>query len=133
MGHARCRITLCAIFFLTLAGCSTQPLPGKSGETAGYIRTSAYLRYAQARVEPDRADPTVLWVYVHDWMDLGFDAHLRRDRERLIADMLTVQCGAPRIAAEWKTDVGTGIGGRNTLYTMKTACPNGATTLVDER
>lgn len=75
---------------------------------------------------PDPVDPNVMWVWLSNFVDIGYDADRRADRETLIANALTPQCGAPKIIEDRVSQTSASTMHTVRIYSIKVACPKGA-------
>jgi hypothetical protein len=77
--------------------------------------------------EPHPTDPTMMIVRIRAH-DMARDLDNAEWRRRIVATMLTPQCGQPTIEDARVTVAGTaGMGNSARLYTLAVRCPNGAT------
>jgi hypothetical protein len=90
-------------------------------------RPSMMQAHGEMRFEPDKTDNRVIWAYIFNHIDIGFDADRAADRHAVITNALTPQCGAPTVELDLVTQTSAAPLHTMRLYTLKVRCPNGAT------
>jgi hypothetical protein len=105
-----------------LASCTAS-----SGMSAAMLQA-----YGNARIVPDPADPHMLTLSLQSMWDIGYDLDRDADRRALVTTMLSDQCGNPQITEQLFTQTRPRFAGRVPgIYTIRVACPNGASRKVE--